>query len=604
MFLLLYRLWSHCSRKRKIQLWLVLILMIVSSLAESVSLAAVIPFLSVISSSDHISSSFYTSFLASYFTISTPNAYFLLITCLFVALVFLSSIIRLLNLRLFALLAASIGSDISCLAFSKTLHRPYGIHLSSNSSGLINSIVNDVNIIVYSFINPVLILISSALILFAIICTLLIIEPLLTILSATIISALYLLSVLSTKATLLASSNRQLFLSRQLVLSLQESLGSIRDIILSSSFSLFEDRYKCADYPLRRLQAESRFLSSVPRLILEPAGIIFIACTGYFLLISGKSDQALLVLGPLALGAQRLLPMVQKIFEGWAQSRSATASLISFIDLLDQPTVAESSLLSVISPLELNREIQLKDVCFTHYKSDVPVLSGFNLTISKGERIGIMGQSGCGKSTLIDVMMGLFTPSTGQLLVDGIDLYEPSSPTRIISWRKSISQVPQTVYLSDGTFAQNIAYAVPPDMIDMQAVSRAAKLAQISDYIESTPQSYLTSVGERGSRLSGGQRQRIGIARALYTNPTILFLDEATSALDHITEEFIIDSLSLLPSSLTIIIVAHRLSTLRHCDRVIRLDNGVVVSDTPVTSGSTPGGIESPTEPPMPGLQA
>jgi len=287
-------------------------------------------------------------------------------------------------------------------------------------------------------------------------------------------------------------------------------------------------------------------------------------------------DKALPLLGTLSLGAQRLLPLFQKVYEGWAQSRNCQGSLENILKLMDQPLPSGIILGKKLSPLVLKKSIRFDFVRFA-YRPELPeVLHGIDLEISRGERIGIIGSTGSGKSTTVDLFMGLLQPTSGRILVDGEQIHDPENPEKLLAWRATIAHVPQIIFLADSSFAENIAFGEPSEQIDMIRVRDAAEQAQIAGFIESRPEGYDTFVGERGICLSGGQRQRIGIARALYKKAQILVFDEATSALDSYTEVAIMEAIKGLSAELTIIIIAHRLSTIAGCDRVIELKNGIV----------------------------
>jgi ATP-binding cassette subfamily B protein len=216
------------------------------------------------------------------------------------------------------------------------------------------------------------------------------------------------------------------------------------------------------------------------------------------------------------------------------------------------------------------------------YAPELPeVLQGLDLEIRHGERIGLIGSTGSGKSTLVDLVMGLLPPSGGRLLVDGQNLHDPAHAERLAGWRAAVAHVPQSIYLADSSIAENIAFGVPRHAIDLARVKQAAEQAQIAGFIESSPEGYASFVGERGIRLSGGQRQRIGIARALYKKARVIVLDEATSALDTTTEDAVMEAVEELSRDLTMVMIAHRLSTVQRCDRVVRLDHGVVVASGP-----------------------
>jgi ATP-binding cassette subfamily B protein len=302
--------------------------------------------------------------------------------------------------------------------------------------------------------------------------------------------------------------------------------------------------------------------------------MVLIAALAYVLSREdGGIDLALPVLGVFALGAQRLLPALQQIYSSWTSIAVSRSSLSDTLSLLDQPIPDELTELAP-KPLAILNSVSFDSVCF-RYSTDGPwILKDLCLSIPKGSRIGFVGSTGSGKSTTLDIFMGLLKPTEGQIMIDGRPLLH--SNTR--AWQRSIAHVPQSIYLSDATMAENIAFGVPPSSIDLDRVALAARHAQISDFIENCQKGYWAHVGERGMRLSGGQRQRIGIARALYKEASVLVFDEATSALDSATERTVMEAIEGLSSKLTILIIAHRLSTVEGCDSIVELGNGKVIA--------------------------
>jgi ATP-binding cassette, subfamily B, bacterial PglK len=310
---------------------------------------------------------------------------------------------------------------------------------------------------------------------------------------------------------------------------------------------------------------------------MEAIGMVLIAGMAYGLSRqTGGIGTALPVLGALALGAQRLLPALQQIYLGWAVITGNQNSLADTIDLLDQPLPSE---INEPEPntLEFKDSIHCDSVRF-RYLTDGPwILDGLTLTIAKGTRTGFVGSTGSGKTTTMDLLMGLLDPTEGQILVDGF----PITGDRRRSWQRAIAHVPQSIFLADITIAENIAFGFPREEIDMERVREAASQAQIAKFIESQRKGYNELVGEHGVRLSGGQRQRIGIARALYKKSEVLVFDEATSSLDNATEDAVMESIDILNRDLTIIIIAHRLTTVQRCDQIIELAHGKVVAQGP-----------------------
>jgi ATP-binding cassette subfamily B protein len=310
---------------------------------------------------------------------------------------------------------------------------------------------------------------------------------------------------------------------------------------------------------------------------MEALGMVLIAALAFGLSRQSHGMSAALpVLGALALGAQRLLPALQQVYSAWATIAGSHASFEDTVELLDQPLPSDA-VVPRPAPLPFRHEIRFNNVRF-RYAVDGPwVIDHLNLVIPKGARIGLVGGTGSGKSTTLDLLMGLLQPSEGSIAIDGSVL----GGSTVRAWQSCIAHVPQSIFLADTTLLQNIAFGTPPDAIDPERVRLAAQRAQIIEFIDSAPLGFQTLVGERGVRLSGGQRQRIGIARALYKEASVLVLDEATSALDNSTERSVMDAIDGLSRHLTVIMIAHRLSTVRRCDTIVELEYGRVVAQAP-----------------------
>jgi ATP-binding cassette subfamily B protein len=305
---------------------------------------------------------------------------------------------------------------------------------------------------------------------------------------------------------------------------------------------------------------------------MEALGMLLIALLAYALMNQPEGiNKAIPILGALAFGAQRLLPILQQAYGAWTSINGGKASLQDTLELLDQslPNFANQQATQAIP---FQRNIRLKDVCF-RYSLIIPyVFKDVNLTISKGSRVGFVGATGAGKSTLLDIIMGMLEPTDGSLEVDGLEVNQ----TNHRAWQTSIAHVPQAIFLADSTIEENIAFGIPKGQIDYQRVRKAAQQAQISGFIENLPKKYQTFVGERGVRLSGGQRQRIGIARALYKQVSVIIFDEATSALDNETESAVMQTIQNLSLDITLLIIAHRVTTLKNCTEIIELhDSGI-----------------------------
>lgn len=576
--MVLYGIWSHISRVRRIQLGLLLLLMLLSGGAELVSLGAVFPFLAVLSDPTLLWEQSYVKTIAVYFGFTQPSDLLIPASAIFASAAILSALIRMANLYMNGRLAAAIGSDLSCEAYRRTLYQPYEVHVQRNSASVISGATAKSERTVWA-LSALLQLITASVIVVSIFLGLLFIDWIVATCALLLFLSVYCILALTSKKELRRNSKKIAAASILQIKALQEGLGAIRDVLLDNNQSVYVELYRKTDWPQRQLQAKNKFLSSFPRYAVEALGLTAIALLGGLLVMQqGSSSYVIPLLGAMALGAQRLLPALQQVYGGWSKIKGFNSDLADVLALLDEPLPIQANHVKI---LKFRNAINLKNVEFGYSKEKSNVLNCFNLHIRRGERLGIIGRSGSGKSTAVDIIMGLLKPIKGSILIDGKDIHDLSCPERIISWRASIAHVPQSIYLSDSSIAENIAFGEVVSEIDFVRVAKAAEQAQLSDLIKSMPEGYETFVGERGINLSGGQRQRIGIARALYKRAEILVLDEATAALDNSTEQAVIDAVSALSSNLTIISIAHRLSTLSKCDRIIRIENGTITAEGP-----------------------
>ncbi len=570
---LLARLFNHLPPRRKLQLGLVTGLMLVSAFAEVVSLGAVMPFLGILVAPDRVFKHSIVADVVHAWGITSADQLVLPLTLAFVTAALIASAIRIFLLWVITRLAFATGSDLSIDVYRRTLYQPYQVHVARNSSEVISAITNKVNGVVGVLLSSMTI-ISSTLLLVAIMLVLIVINPMAASLAAVGLGASYAFITWISRRRLYLNSRRIAFEQTQVIKALQEGLGGVRDVLLDGTQAVYCDIYRQADYPLRQAQANNSVIGQSPRYLMEALGVALIAALAYALSSqAGGIATALPVLGALALGAQRLLPALQQLYGAWASIAGTHSSLADAIELLDQPLPAEL-LQPTPAPLLIQNAISFNAVRF-RYTSESPwVLDGLNLTIPRGARVGFVGITGSGKSTMLDLLMGLLLPTEGELLLD----CQPIRGNRLRAWQRSIAHVPQSIYLADATLAENIALGVARNAIDLNRVQQAARLAQIADFIESSPEGYQAYVGERGIRLSGGQRQRIGIARALYKQANVLVFDEATSALDNATEQSVMDAIDGLSRGVTILMIAHRLTTFRRCDIIVELERGRVIA--------------------------
>lgn len=571
---LLRRLWLHLSRRRQRQFVALLGLMLVSAFTEVVSLGAVLPFLAVLTAPERVFAYPLVANTAQAWGITSADGLVLPLTIAFAVAALVAGALRMFLLWAGMRLGLTSGSDLSIELYRRTLHQPYQVHLARNSSEVIAGITQKVNGVAFGVLQPVLTLISSVVLLAAIMAVLITIDPMAAGVAAIGFGISYALIALVVRRRLKLNGERVAREQTQMVKALQEGLGGIRDVLLDGAQPMYCEIYRQADNPLRRAQGDSQFINASPRYAMEALGMVLIAALAYVLSQQkGGVANALPVLGALALGAQRLLPALQQSYGAWVTIVSCQASLVETLDLLDQALPPEATE-PAPSPLIFKKSIQFRQVRFRYSTSTPWVLDSLDLTIPKGSRVGFVGATGSGKSTLLDILMGLLLPTEGQLMVDA----QPVSGRHLRAWQRTIAHVPQSIYLADTTLAENIAFGVHRNDIDMERVRQSARQAQIADFIESRTEGYDAFVGERGIRLSGGQRQRIGIARALYKQASVLVFDEATSALDNATEQSVMDAIDGLNRDLTILLIAHRLTTVRHCDVIVELDGGRVVA--------------------------
>lgn len=567
---LFIRLWKHFKARRRWQFIILLVLMALSSFSEILSIGAVLPFLAVLTDPKVVFEHPVAQPFIHMMGASAADQLLLPLTVAFGFAALLAGAMRLLLLWASTKLSFAAGADISNSIYERTLYQPYAIHVARNSSEVISGISNKAHMVIYGVIVPVLTLLSASFMLVTILIAIFYVEPIIAILAFGGFGSIYAIIIWLTRKRLLMDSQCISRESVNVIKSLQEGLGGIRDVLIDGSQATYCKIYRTADQSLRRAQGSNLFVSQSPRYLMEALGMLLIAVLAYTLADSVDGvTKAIPVLGALALGAQRLLPVLQQAYSAIVNIRGGQAPLQDTLELLDQPLPDYISL-PTAKPLPFQKSISFNNVSF-RYNNDTPwILDSLGLTIAKGARVGIIGTTGSGKSTLIDIVMGLLLPDSGQLLVDG----EPVTSANSRSWQAHVAHVPQAIFLADSTVGENIAFGVPKDEIDFQRVRQAAMQAQISEFIESLPEGYQTSVGERGVRLSGGQRQRIGIARALYKQSDVIIFDEATSALDSETEEAVMDAIERLSQNLTILIVAHRLTTLKNCNQIVQLDNG------------------------------
>ncbi|WP_261890607.1 ABC transporter ATP-binding protein [Acaryochloris marina] len=573
-----FSLLPYLSRRRRLELLLFQILSILSSFLEIGSLGSLYPFLQAVLNPKKVIESLPIGF--SGLSRIHENNIILFIGIIFLVIVVTSTVVRIYTIWVQQKLTANIAADLSTRSFDNLLRRPYIWHITHNSSEVITRLTEDVNqvrTVILSGLNIIL----SSLVVLSLGLTLVWISPHITLLATFILGSSYIIIYRLTRGTFYREGKERIESHQRSIKTLQESLGGIRDILLDDSQSVFLNEYSQSVKISRKAVARINFKAQIPRYLIEGITILLISGLVFFLVLQGKNISNIIpVLGSFTLGAYKILQPLQNVFVALASIKSNSSSIERLLPYLEGAEHRKN--LDLLIPtknedLILEKSIELRDVWFRYQSAGDWVIKDLNLSIPIGNRVGFVGPTGSGKSTTVDLIMGLLKPSEGSLFLDGYNASEDIDLMK--AWRHYIAHVPQYIYLSDASFAENIAFGVPIQEIDLLRVKESAQKAQISSFIEDQSLGYFETIGERGIGLSGGQRQRIGIARALYKGARVLLLDEATSALDNKTEREFISTLLSDNDNLTIIMIAHRLSTVEKCDLIYEFSFGKMVNN-------------------------
>ncbi|MDB5824992.1 MAG: transporter ATP-binding protein [Herminiimonas sp.] len=559
-------LFTSLPAERHIQLCYLVTLMLIAGLMEMFVLGAIVPFLAVLADPKKALEMAVVTGITGALGWTEPEEVRTKLAMLFACTAAVAGIIRFSMVFLTSKFNFRIGHEIGAEVYRRSLCQPYEVHLARSSSEIVGAIgkVDTVVFVVFSFLNSC----SSALTALFIGAALLLIDPVIASFTLLGFATIYAAVSIMTRQCMNRSAKAMNDAYGKRVQSMQEGLGGIRDLLLDKTQPLFLGRFNEADRAMREAQASIQIIAPSPRIIIETLGIVLIASLGYYRVSASGLSIALPTLGALALGAQRLMPMLQQSYQGWVYIYGCREVLSEVVKLLQQPVPAAKPEDADRMPFE--HAIRMENVSFQYGQAGQPVVRQLDMTITKGARVGIVGLTGSGKSTAMDLLLGLLHPVSGRIIVDATQLGLDNKA----SWQKNIAHVPQSIFLTESSFCENIAFGVPLEDIDMERVRDAARKAQIADFIQSAPEGYWARVGERGVNLSGGQRQRVGIARALYKRATVLIFDEATSALDNETESAVMEAIDHLGRDITIIMIAHRTSTLQDCDLIYRLGNG------------------------------
>lgn len=563
----LHKLWSILTAQEKRKSIFMLVLITLMAVAETGGVVSIMPFLAVLARPSVIFDNQYLYWVYQYFSFTEPRDFMVALGVTSIVMVVGSSIFKAVTLHILNRFVSFLRHSISARLLERYLHQPYEYFLKNNSSILSKNVLSEVDQLQGGLIQPVSQMIAQGSVVLAVIVLLFIYNPINAIAIILGVGLLYAAIYIFVRKRLVYVGEERRLMNGLRFKANNEALGGIKEVKITHSAHAYLDKYQFASRNLSRHQATANTLAQTPLYIVEAVGYSGLIILALVLMASSNDIAHVLpALGLYGFSAFRLLPSVQIMYRGFAQVKVSSTTLDSVYNDLN---LAVEKTAPLAEALAFKHEIRLENIHYAYPStSDKKVFDGFNLSIKANTSLGIKGKSGAGKSTLMDILLGLLPPNQGKLIVDGIEVTEDN----MSAWQKNIGYVPQYIYLVDASVAENIAFGVTKENINQNALEKAAKAAQIHDFISSELEhGYNTMLGERGIRLSGGQRQRIGIARALYHDPSVLFMDEATSALDSETEAALNEAVQKLSGQKTIVMIAHREASLIGCDEMVEL---------------------------------
>lgn len=564
---------TSAERRRAV---LLLGLMVVMALFEVIGVASVMPFLAVLANPGMVETNPWLAWLYDFGGFKSPDRFLVILGTGSFVMLLLSAAVRSLTFYTQSLFIQMNRHSLSCRLLEGYLNQPYQFFLDRQSGDMSKNILSEVDLFVDRGLMPMAQMISQAMVLVVLLAFLLLVDPLTALTVALVIGGTYIVIYRFVRQILARAGEERLEANRRRFEAASEALGGIKSIKILGCEARYLERFRNSSFIMARRIALSSLLGQLPRYTIEAVafgGIILMALI--LTLRQGTQEGGALatvlpILGLYAFTAYRILPAAQNIYQNVSSlcfARSAIEGMAHEItSVLPKGRKAQPT-----AHLRVTRALELQSVTYHYLTVHGTGITDVSLTLQRGQSLGIIGTTGAGKTTLVDVILGLLVPSSGQMLVDGTQVTDANRR----AWQDNLGYVPQDIYLTDSSVAENIALGLDPHEIDPARVEEVARMARIHDFVVGElPEGYATRVGERGVRLSGGQRQRIGIARALYHDPEMIVFDEATSALDNVTEAEVMEAVGGLSGKKTLIIIAHRLSTVERCDMVVRLNKG------------------------------
>jgi len=560
------------SERERRQAFSLLLLSVIIAVVDAAGVASILPFMAVMSDPEVITTNPTLSQAYEYFAFSSERDFLVFLgSALFFLLIgslLLKGVGTYLTLKFTRLREYTIGKKL----YSRYLDQNYSYFVSRHSAEIHKIILSEVAVVVTSGLAPLLTIISQGIVVVVLIIMLIFVNWQIAIISGLAFSVIYGLLFYATNALVVRQGTGRAEANNKRFMSLSESAGALKEIKLKGFENSYIERFSVPAKKYANHLANGLAISQLPRFALE--ALIFGGLIVASLWAGGSNSSAVPLIALYAFAGYRLMPALQQIYTSVTQLRLVDAPLNSlYHDLTTLPEryVSEEEGVEHNNPSSIS-SIEFRNISFKYPGSDAFALKSLDLQIKQGDLVGLVGLTGSGKTTLVDLLLGLFDPTDGEVLVNGL----PREDNSLKRWSKSLAYVPQDIFIADDTLSSNIAFGVPVENINDDAVKRAAELACLDEFAMSLPKKYETMLGERGGKLSGGQKQRVGIARALYTSPNLLVMDEATSALDTITEKQISKSIKNIAKDITVIIVAHRMSTIMSCDKIYLLESGKI----------------------------
>lgn len=568
------------TRREKFQVIGLLLAIMAMAFSQAVGVASVLPFISLVMEPNLIFENQWLAWAYETFNFTSANRFIIFSGVVMFVIVLLSNIISAVATWLKLRFVWMNNHRLSRRLLEKYLNKPYAYFLNQNSADLSKNVLTEVNQLTASYLMPLLNIITRVLVALFILVMLFLVDVIVSIVTIFLIGGAYAIIYWRVNRNLKIRGERRLQANQKRFKAVSEAFGGIKEIKVMNREPFFLESYSIHSYQHARLMSWNAVVGQVPRYALEAVAFGGIILFVLILLISrGEAHQVIPLASVFAFAGYRLMPAIQEVFTSFTQMKFNQAVLDRIHhDVRSEPGRYEQTNLkqNKQEPLPFKNEILLNHISYAYPNARQPVVQDININIRHNTSIAFVGPTGAGKTTMVDIILGLLPPSEGQLLVDGV----PVSEANLARWQKIIGYVPQHIYLSDDSIARNIAFGIPDHLIDRAELERVTRMANLYDFIiNELPDGFDALVGERGIRLSGGQRQRIGIARALYSDPEVLVFDEATSALDGVTEDAVLQAMNNAAEQKTLIVIAHRLTTVKSCSRIYLLEKGRIVAE-------------------------